>query len=316
MTSLSRIARAAARFVARKRNALALVVVFAYVATAVATPALSPPDDPTQPPGFKVVGNAYRDRVPHPPGEAPPLGTTSQQYDVFHSLVWGARSALRFGLIVAGVSAALGTLVGALSGYVGGRLHGLVMRVADAFLAFPAVVGVLLFSRLFATDVRDPFVPPTPIPSLLADLGLNAIIVTLIAFSWMPYARLVSANVQRFKETDFVTAARAVGARPGRILFRHLLPHALSPAVVLVARDVGYMVILDGTFAFFDLGGTVEWGQILAQNRTWILGIGGNPFTYWWVFLPPMLALIGFGVAWNVIGDGLNVSLNPRANRR
>jgi peptide/nickel transport system permease protein len=303
------------RFLSQKRNVLAAIVVAVYVVTAIAAPTLSPPSDPRRPSGFKTVGHARTAYVPLSPAELPPLGTTPQQQDVFHSLVWGARSALRFGLIVALTSAALGTVMGAVSGYAGGWLHGLVMRVADAFLAFPPVVGVLLFGKLFTVDAPEWMVPPTPIPSILSDLGLNAIMVTLIAFSWMPYARLVSADIRRYKTMDFVMAARAVGARPGRILFRHLLPHALSPAVVLVARDIGGMAILDSAFAFFNLGGTVEWGQILAANRDWIIGVGGNPFTFWWVFLPMTLALIVFGVAWNALGDGLNVALNPRASR-
>lgn len=315
MMAWRRFAGGLKRFLSRGRNMLATLVVAVYVVAAIAAPSLSPPDDLQQPSGFKIVGRIRSAYVPLSPAELPPLGTTPQQQDVFHSLVWGARSALRFGLIVALTSAVLGTVIGAVSGYAGGRLHGLVMRVADAFLAFPPVVGVLLFGKLFAVDAPEWMVPPTPIPSLLSDLGLNAIMVTLIAFSWMPYARLVSADIRRYKTMDFVVAARAVGARPGRILFRHLLPHALPPAVVLAARDIGFMVILDATFSFFNLGGTVEWGQILAANRDWIIGIGGNPFTYWWVFLPMTLALIVFGVAWNVLGDGLNVALNPRTNR-
>ncbi|MFN8596559.1 MAG: ABC transporter permease subunit [Anaerolineae bacterium] len=86
--------------------------------------------------------------------------------------------------------------------------------------------------------------PPTPVPTLLANAGLNPIMATLIVFSWMPYTRLINANIQRLKSADYVLAARAVGARPTRILFRHLLPNALSPAIVLVARDVGGMVIV------------------------------------------------------------------------
>ena len=111
-------------------------------------------------------------------------------------------------------------------------------------------------------------------------------------------------------------AARAVGVKPARILFRHLLPNAISPAIVLFARDVGGMVILDAAFAFFKLGGTVEWGQLLALNRSWILGTGGNPLTYWWVYLPFTLALVVYGVAWGMLGESLNSALNPRENNR
>ena len=203
-------------------------------------------------------------------------------------------------------------MLGAISAYVGGLLNGLIMRVTDAFLTFPVAAGVLLLNRLFVSDINELFAPPTQFHAELTGLGLNTIMLTLILFSWMPYARLINANVQQLKRADFVLAARSVGAKPGRILFRHLLPNAIAPAIVLLARDVGGMVILDAAFAFIGLEGTVEWGQLLVANRDWIIGIGGNPFTYWWVFVPITLALLLFGIGWNLLGDGLNRALNPR----
>jgi ABC-type dipeptide/oligopeptide/nickel transport system permease subunit len=119
---------------------------------------------------------------------------------------------------------------------------------------------------LFTTTGVDWTVPPTPIPSILSDVGLNTIMVTLMAFMWMPYARLVNANMQQIKNSDYVIAARAVGVRPRHILFRHLLPNALPPIIVLMARDIGGVVILDAAFSFLKLDGMVEWGQLLAYH--------------------------------------------------
>lgn len=308
---LRRFMRFMRRLLSRRQGVLALLILAAYVALAVAAPTLSPPRDPRNPGGLQIVGRQSI-AVPQPPSDKARLGTTQEQYDVFHALVWGTRSALRLGLIVAIGSMTLGTLLGAVSGYLGGWVNGLVLRVTDAFLSFPAVIGVLLFLQLFTETAPDWLVPPTPVPTLLANAGLNPIMATLIVFSWMPYTRLINANIQRLKSADYVLAARAVGARPARILFRHLLPNALSPAIVLVARDVGGMVIVDATFAFFKLGGTVEWGQLLALNRSWVLGAAGNPLTYWWVYLPFALALIIFSVACGMLGESLNAALNPR----
>jgi peptide/nickel transport system permease protein len=313
--TLRRFVRFMRRLLARKQAVAALIIIAVYVITAIAAPSLSPQRNPRDTSGLKLVGRQSVG-VPQPPSDKLRLGTTQEQYDVFHALVWGTRSALRLGLIVALGSTVLGTLLGALSGYLGGWFNGLVLRLTDAFLAFPAVIGVMMFLQIFSETSPDWLVPPTPVLTLLANAGLNPIMATLIAFSWMPYTRLINVNIQRLKSADYVMAARAIGARPGRILFRHLLPNAISPAIVLFARDVGGMVIVDAAFAFFKLGGTVEWGQLLALNRSWILGAGGNPLKFWWVYLPFTLALIVYGVAWGMLGESLNSALNPRENSR
>jgi peptide/nickel transport system permease protein len=103
-----------------------------------------------------------------------------------------------------------------------------------------------------------------------------------------------------------------VGARNRRVILRHLLPNALSPAVVMAARDVGAVVILASAFTFIGMGQSTEWGTMLVQGRDYVIGLGGNPLSYWWVFLPVTLALILFGVGWNLLGDGLNDFLNPQ----
>lgn len=314
MNVLRRLAYTLRRLFSRSQSVIAALIIAAFTLAALAAPVLSPPRDPRQPPGLKIVGRQSIG-VPQPPTADLRLGTTSEQYDVFHALVWGARNALRLGSVVAIVSAVIGTLVGSISGYAGGWLNGIAMRLSDAFLAFPAVIGVLVFTRLFYTDSPEWMVPPTPIPGLLADLGLNPVMVTLMTFSWMPYARLSNATIQQIKHADYVLAARSVGARPRRILFRHLLPNISAPLIVLMARDMGGLVILDAAFSFFQLGGTVEWGQLLASNRSWLLGANGNPLTYWWVAVPFTVALILFGVAWSMLGEGLNEALNPRSRR-
>jgi peptide/nickel transport system permease protein len=139
--------------------------------------------------------------------------------------------------------------------------------------------------------------------------------LTLILFSWMPYCRLINATMTHLKQSEYVLAARSLGAGQARIILRHLLPNAIPPAVVLAARDIGAMVILDAAFTFIGVGGSVEWGTLLVLGRDWAIGIGGNPLTYWWVYLPATLTLVLFGVTWNLLGDGLNTTLNPRTAR-
>ena len=302
----------AGRFLRNGQVLAGCVIVGFFVVVAILAPQLAPPDDPDNPSTTRVIGKYY-DPMPREPNKEILLGTAPGQLDIYYSLVWGTRSALAFGLTVAVSTALFGILLGAFSGYVGGAIHGLIMRVTDAFLAFPVIAGVWL--------LRQVIMPATPFGELNAiqqtffDLGLDPVLLTLILFSWMPYARLTSANVVQLKQTEYVEAARSIGARKRRIIGRHLLPNALSPVIVLGARDVGAMVILATAFTFIGLGASTEWGQLLVISRDYIIGLSGNPLTYWWVFVPTTLALIFFGIGWNLLGDGLNTVLDPRVAR-
>lgn len=299
-------------FLSSWQNLLASIIVAVFVLAAVLAPWLAPPDNPKDPSPFRVVGKSY-DQVPRPPSAEAPLGTAPGQLDVYHTLVWGTRSALRFGLIVAMSTACIGILVGAISGYVGGTINGLLMRVTDAFLAFPAIAAVLLFRQVMMP--ASPWTELTPLQQSLLDMNLDPVLVTLILFSWMPYARLTSVNMLQLKKTEYVQAAVSVGARSGRIVRRHLLPNALSSVVVLTTRDIGAMVIVATAFTFVGLGESTEWGTMLVTSRDYVIGSNGNPLTYWWVFLPVTLALVFFGIGWNLLGDGLNDLLNPQITR-
>jgi peptide/nickel transport system permease protein len=254
------------------------------------------------------------------------LGMLPRGIDVYHALVWGSRDALRFGLIVTISTALFGIFYGALSGVVSQRMSGLMMNIADSFLAFPPIAGVVFLQQLFAAtlvamggmyfyspqgQVIDVAGPKTLIQTLLETV--NPLMLSLIVFSWMPYARLVNSIVLTLRQTDFVQAARALGGSPFWVIRRHLLPNSIAPAMVLAARDVGGVVLLQATLTFINIGGGSVWGSMLAQARNWVIGPGGNLLTYWWVFLPPTLAVILFGIAWNVLGDGLSDVLDPRA---
>ena len=112
----------------------------------------------------------------------------------------------------------------------------------------------------------------------------------------------------------FMDAARALGASYLRIIFRHLLPNTISPAIVLAARDIGSLVLLQATFTFTGMGGGSDWGELLVLGRSYIFGPGGNPFRYWWVFFPATLTLVLFGIGWKLLGDGFTDWWNPRKN--
>ena len=142
--------------------------------------------------------------------------------------------------------------------------------------------------------------------------GVNPLVLAFILFSWMPYARLVNGVVLQVKQAEFLVAARAIGVRNFRMILRYVIPNSITPALVLAARDVGGMVLLQATFTFIGLGGGSLWGYLLDQGRNWIISPSGNLLAYWWVFVPATLALVLFGIGWNLLGDGLNDWLNPR----
>jgi ABC-type dipeptide/oligopeptide/nickel transport system permease subunit len=301
------------RFLSHWQNGLGLLLVAFYFFLAIAAASIAPPTDPAKPEEYKFVGR-ITNQILLPPNQQWLLGTglldPFGQIDIFYSVVWGSRSALQFGLTTACATAIFGTLIGAISGYLGGFVDSFTMRMTDAFLTIPVIAGVWLIQQVFFPPYPI-YLEPPPIRALMEGLGLNPVMLGFILFSWMPYARLINANVARLKNVDFILASHSLGASKLRIIFKHVLPNTISPAVVLVARDVGGMVILEAAFTFIGLGLGNVWGQMLVSNRNRIIGVGGNPLMYWWTYLPPTLALIFFGIGWNLLGDGLNDALNP-----
>lgn len=313
-------------FFSRKQNWLGVLIVLVFGFTALAAPVLSPPNATTQG-AFKKVGRAS-DLKPHGPSEVAPLGTLPGQIDVYHALIWGAREAMIFGLSVALGAFLFGSLFGAVAGYAGGAVNNVMMRIADAFLTFPALAGVVFLQQLVAITIESQggifwfnndyhgrlvyfdFTPP-PFAAFL--MRVDPILISLIIFSWMPIARIVNTMVITLKNKEFVQAARALGGKPSWIIRRHLLPNSIGPAFVLATRDVGSSVILQATITFIGLGGASAWGILLSMGRNWVIGPGGNLLASWWVFLPATLAIILFGIGWNLIGDGLSEAYDPTA---
>lgn len=288
-------------FLSRLGNWLALALVTLFVVAALAGPRLLTPSVAQRDP-FK--------KLPLPPGGEHPLGTVGGS-DVWAGLVLGARDALRLGLTVTALTAVLGVALGAVSGYAGGLTNAVLMRLTDAFLAFPAVAAVWVIGYVLVASSQAG--EPTSLTVLMIRLRLSPVMLALILFSWMPYARLINTTVTRLKREAYVEAARALGAGPERIILRHLLPNAIAPAVVQAARAIGSMVILATAFAFVGVSGeSSQWGSLLLSGRDYVMGAAGNPLRYWWTYLPVSLALVLFGVAWNLLGDGLNGALNPR----
>jgi peptide/nickel transport system permease protein len=299
----------------RRSLALGSLIVLAFLFVAAAAPLLAPPTDEDNP--YLIPREGFGG-LPEPPSREHPLGKLPQQYDIYYGLVWGTRTALKFGLFVALGRLIVGALLGLISGYYGKAVDAVIMRLTDAFLAFPIVAAVMVASALFARDLGTSSIG---IMFLVPSRGEQVVIVTLVLFGWMAYARLLRGNVLAEREKEYMHAATALGAGGRRVMFRHLLPNVTPGLLVLVASDIGAVVVLVATLAFIGLVpapmGQMEadWGQMLVASRNWIIGSPLHAFEHWYTYIPVSTAVVLFSAGWNLMGDGLREVLDPRMRR-
>ena len=300
-------------------------LILIFLGIAIAAPIIAPPagDFPEIP--FVIPRDGYKD-IPLPPNPDHPLGTLPEQYDVFYGLIWGTRMAFLVGLSITLGRTLIGVILGLISGYYKGILGDLIMRVTDAFMSMPTIAAAALMFALFAESV--PLILPggrTPDPTdsfLIESRNEQIIILSLILFGWMQYARLIHANVISEREKEYIQATRSVGLSHRRIMFKHILPNVIKGLYVLIASDIGGMVAIVSLFYFIGLIGNspygliADWGQILSVSRDWILGTPSQPFLYWYTYLPAISAIALFTIGWSMIGDGLRDLFDPRKSLR
>ena len=227
-----------------------------------------------------------------PPSSAHWMGTNELGQDVLSLVLGGARTSLLAGLAVVVAAALVGTFIGALAGYLGGWTDDLLMRLADLKLTLPGLILAM---------------------AVAAALGAGfANMVFAIALSWWPgFARLVRGEVISKREEVYVLAARALGAGPMRILWRHILPNIVSPVIVKMSLDVGFAVLTVASLGFVGIGvkpPTPEWGMMLSTAR-------GYMPDFWWTAIFPGMAIFVAVLSFNLLGDGLRDVLDPRSRR-
>ena len=299
------------RFFSNAELLIGILIILMFALVAIAAPKIAPPEEENP---YYLPRDGFRG-IPEPPDEDHPLGTLPRQYDVFYGIIWGTRMAFLVGVSITLGRTLIGGLLGLLSGYFGGLLDGFVMRVTDAFMAIPAVAAGAIMYALFGEFGSSE--PPTS-RFLLSSKNEQIIVITLIMFGWMQYARLLRGNIMSERTKEYVQAAISIGSPNKRILFKHLLPNSIRGLFVLVASDIGAMVALVSVFYFIGLigdspyGFLADWGLMLSVSRDWIVSGSSKPFEYWYTYAPAISAIILFTVGWSMIGDGLRDLLDPR----
>jgi len=242
-----------------------------------------------------------------PPSARYWLGTDELGRDLFQRLLNGGRVSLLVGFAGALLSAAIGAVIGVFAGYYGGRLDSLLMRVTDGVIALPLLPLVIV---LAAVDPQKVGIPPAIAQSETFSLWRIVAIVALMG--WTTVARLVRAATLSLKAQDFARAAQALGARPLRIMFRHILPNAMGPLVVATTLSIGGLILLESTLSFLGLGiqaPAASWGNMLTNAQELLQE---TPMLALW----PGLAIFLTVIAFNFLGDGLQDALDPRSERR
>jgi len=210
------------------------------------------------------------------------MGTDQLGRDLFSRMLHGARVSMRVGVGAIGIATAVGLLIGGLAGLLGGRWDGWIMRLTDVMLCFPTIFLILAAVAFLDNSEWN----------IILIIGLTG---------WMGVARLTRAEVLSLREREFILAARAAGAGPARILFRHLIPNALGPVIVSAALGVGTAILIESGLSFLGLGiqpPTPSWGNILTEGKE-TLGAA------WWLTLFPGLAIFFVVLGCNLLGEGL-----------
>lgn len=270
------------RWLAFKRNPLAMIglaIVAMLIVVALLAPVLAP---------YSPVIQDLDNRL-LPPGGAHLLGTDDLGRDILSRLLWGARITLTVVALVAIIVAPLGLAVGVIAGYFGGWVDATLMRITDIFMAFPRLILALAFVAALGPGIE------------------NAVIAIALT-TWPPYARMARAETLTARQSDFIAAARLLGASPLRILLGHVVPLCTSSLVVRVTLDMAGIILTAAGLGFLGLGAqppSPEWGAMISAGRRYILD-------QWWVAAMPGLAILIVSLGFNLLGDGLRDVLDPK----
>jgi peptide/nickel transport system permease protein len=265
-----------------KKNKLAVaggIIVIALFIVAVFAPLISPynPND------------VDRTQILDPPSFKHPLGTDDLGRDILSRMIYGARISLSVGFVAVGIATVIGMILGALSGYYGGWTERIVMRFIDIMLSIPTFFLILAVIAFIGPSIWN----------IMIIIGLT---------SWMGVARLVRAEFLSLKEREYVLAAKAIGSSDMRIIFRHIMLNSMAPVLVSAVLGVAGAVLVESALSFLGIGvqpPTPSWGNILTLGKD-------NIQIAWWLSVFPGLAILITVLGYNLLGEGIRDSIDPR----
>jgi peptide/nickel transport system permease protein len=228
------------------------------------------------------------------------LGTDDQGRDVLSSIMFGLRISLLVGFVSVILAAAVGTLLGLISGYVGGVLDSVIMRIADVQLTFPAILIALLIDGIVGSLLS---------PAARRDFKIYVLVAAIAASLWVNFARTVRGSTMVEKNKEYVQAAKVIGVHPGLIMLRHVLPNVLGPVLVIATLSLAIAILTEATLSFLGVGVPVTRPSLGTLIRI------GNDFLFsgeWWMTIFPGVALVALVLAVNLLGDWLRDALNPK----
>lgn len=267
------------RFSKNRLSVIGAAIVLCLITVALSAPFIAP-YDPTTIDVYNVLS---------PPSKTHFLGTDELGRDLFSRIMWGSRVSLKVGIVAVGIAIIIGIIVGSISGFYGGKVDAVLMRFVDIMLAFPTFFLILAVIAILEPSIF----------TIMAVIGVT---------SWMDVARLVRAEFLTLKERDFVDAARAIGVSNTRLIFRHILPNALSPVLVSATFGVAGAILTESGLSFLGLGvqpPDPSWGNILTSGKD-------NIEVAWWLSVYPGLAILITVLSYNLVGEGLRDALDPR----
>jgi peptide/nickel transport system permease protein len=223
------------------------------------------------------------------PSSGHPFGTDQLGRDVLSRMIWGARISLKVGFVATGIAILLGAILGAVSGYYGRWVDAVIMRFVDIMLCFPAFFLILAVIAILEPSIWN----------IMIIIGMTG---------WMGITRLVRADFISLKERDFVLAARVIGASDLRIIFIHILPNAMASILVAATLGIAGAILTESALSFLGIGvqpPTPSWGNILTAGKD-------NIDIAWWLSLYPGLAILVTVLGYNLLGEGIRDSLDPR----
>ncbi len=278
------------REVLRNPTTLAgLIIILGLIGMALLAPIITEPNTP----------NAYqmpRDwgALNAPPGTPGHLfGTTGTGGDVLYGVVWGARTSLRMSMIVVGITMVVGTTLGSIAGFVGGKVDEFIMRIVDVLLAIPELIFALAIAAVLGPSFAN-------------------IIFALTVVFWVKYARIIRGQIIHVKHNEYVDSARVIGDSQFNIYRKDVLPNSVTPVVVQATLDMGNIVLVGATLSFIGLAeaGLAEWGVLVSEGQA---GISSGR---WWASTIPGAMVFLWALAFNLLGDGLRDVLDPRTGGR